>query len=158
MKLNLKIFLLTFLFAHTLSYSQTKEKPMNKLSFMIGNWVGISKTYQNNTIKTEVPAYQKIEYKLNKNIITIDLQSKTLRLHTVIYYDKKDEKYHYNSYYKNGAGKYTGVLKNGKLVISPTSEKRFIFQLMKNGEFQEHGEKLVNGKWITYFKDIFTKS
>ena len=48
---------------------------MEKLNFMIGEWVGISTTYQNDTIAKQVPAFEKISYRLDKNLITIDLQS-----------------------------------------------------------------------------------
>lgn len=130
---------------------------MDKLSFMTGHWVGISTTYKNDTIATQVPAYQKISYKVDKNIITIDLNSETLKLHTVIYYDEKEQTYFYNPYYKNGSAKYPAILKDGKLVVSPNNKKRFIFQLLENGTFREYGETLENGKWIKYFEDNFKK-
>ena len=136
----------------------SRQEKMEQLNFMIGEWVGISTTYQNDTIVKQVPAMEKISYRLDKNIITIDLQSETLKLHTVIYYDDKDEKYYYNSYYKEGTGKYPAEYKDGKFIVSPNKSKRFIFHLTPKGNFQEYGEKFENGEWIKYFEDNFKKS
>ena len=136
----------------------TGQEKMEQLNFMIGDWVGISTTYQNDTIVQQVPAHEKISYKLDKNLITIDLQSETLKLHTVIYYDDKDAKYYYNSYYKEGTGKYAAEFKDGKLIVWPNKYKRFVFHLTPKGDFQEYGEKFENGKWMKYFEDNFKKS
>lgn len=136
----------------------SRQEKMEQLNFMIGEWVGISTAYQNDTIVKQVPAMEKISYRLDKNLITIDLQSETLKLHTVIYYDDKDEKYYYNSYYKEGTGKYPAEYKDGKFIVSPNKSKRFIFHLTPKGNFQEYGEKFENGEWIKYFEDNFKKS
>jgi len=133
------------------------QENMEKLDFMIGEWVGISTTYQNDTIEKQAPAFQKISYKLNKSIITIDLQSEILQLHTVIYYDSIDGTYYYNPYYKGGKGEYAAEYKDGKLIVWPNKNKRFIFHLTPEGNFQEYGEKLENGEWVKYFEDNFQK-
>lgn len=151
--------LVIILFAVNSAVGQTsRQEKMEKLNFMIGEWVGISTTYQNDTIAKQVPAFEKISYRLDKNLITIDLQSEILQLHTVIYYDDKDEKYYYNSYYKDGTGKYDAEYKDGKLIVWPNKNKKFIFHLTPNGNFQEYGEKFENGEWIKYFEDNFKKS
>ncbi len=147
------------LFAVNSAVGQTSsQEQMEKLNFMIGEWIGVSTTYQNDTITKQVSAVEKISYKLNKNLITIDLQSEILQLHTVIYYDEKDEKYYYNSYYETGTGKYAAEYKDGKFIVWPSKSKRFIFHLTSEGNFQEYGEKLENGEWIKYFEDNFKKS
>lgn len=151
-------FLLFFIFTAPSFLAQTiQQKKMEKLSFMIGDWAGTSITYKNDTIATKVPAFQKIAYQLDKSIITINLNSETLQLHTVIYFDDVDNKYHYNSYYKGGSGKYIGQFKDGKFTVSPNQKKRFVFNITKDGSFQEYGEILENGKWTKYFEDNFTK-
>lgn len=135
-----------------------RQEKMEKLNFMVGDWVGISSTYQNDTLVKQVPAHQNISFKLSKNIITIDLQSETLQLHTVIYYDEKEGTYYYNPYYEGGAGRYVAEFKDGKFIVSPNKNKRFIFHLMSPGNFQEYGEKFENGKWVKYFEDNFQDS
>lgn len=159
MKSSIKLYHLFFFIFIVQSFSaQTnQQKKMEKLSFMIGNWKGVSTTFKNDTIATKVPAFQIIKYSLDKSIITIDLNSETLQLHTVIYFDTEKNSYTYNSYYKGGAGKYTGEFKDGKFIVSPNTKKRFVFNKAPNGGFQEYGETLKNGKWTRYFEDNFTK-
>lgn len=148
-----------FLFTLTTSFAQTiTQEKMQKLSFMVGEWIGTSTGYDNDTISNQIPAFEKVSYKLDRNIITIDLHSEKLQLHTIIYYDEKDETYYYNPYYKNGAAKYTAELKEGKFIVWPNKNKRFIFNLTPEGNFQEYGEKFENGKWVKYFEDNFIKT
>jgi hypothetical protein len=155
---TLSLILIILSFTTSLNSQTSTKNKMEQLKFMVGDWVGISTSYKNDTIESKVPAYQKISYKLDKNIITIDLLSETLQLHTIIYYDDKADKYCYNSYYKGGTGKYTGEFKDNKFVVSPSKTKRFIFHSPSEGVFQEYGEKLENGKWVKYFEDNFKKS
>ena len=108
-------------------------------------------------MKKQVPAFEKISYKLDQNIITIDLQSESLQLHTIIYYNEKAEKYYYHPYYKTGTARYEAMFKDNKFIVTPNDTKRFIFHLTKEGKFQEYGEKLENCKWIKYFEDNFMK-
>lgn len=159
MKFYIRVYsVLLFIFTtHSFLAQTIQQKKMEKLSFMIGDWVGTSTSYKNGKIVKQVPAFQKISFKVDKNIITIDLNSETLKLHTVIYYDEKEETYFYNPYYKNGNAKYSAELKDGKFIVSPTNKKRFVFNITENGNFQEYGETLENGKWIRYFEDNFTQ-
>ena len=145
-------------FTNSLISQNSVKNKMEQLKFMVGDWVGISNSYKKDSIVSKVPAYQKKSYKLNKNIITIDLLSETLQLHTVIYYDDKADQYFYNSYYKGGTGKYTGEFKDNKFIVSPNKVKRFIFHSPSKGVFQEYGEKYENGKWVKYFEDNFKKT
>ncbi|MEM6298353.1 MAG: hypothetical protein AAF740_06665 [Bacteroidota bacterium] len=136
----------------------SRKEAMQDLGFLVGEWVGTSRTFEGDSVLTKVPAFEKISYKVDQHILTIDLHSETLQLHTVIYFDEKDQTYYYNPFYKGGAGKYPAQLKDGKLIVSPSDEKRFIFQRTKDGKFKEYGEKLENGKWIKYFEDIFIEA
>lgn len=131
---------------------------MQKLDFLIGEWIGISKSYKEGKVTNQVSAFEKIQYGLDKNIITIDLNSESLQLHTVIYYDEKDKTYYYNPFYKTGAAKYKAHFIDGKLVVTPSKTKRFIFTQDNNGNFIEYGEQLIDGKWQKYFEDIFKNS
>ncbi|MFK7831937.1 MAG: hypothetical protein AB8B52_01560 [Winogradskyella sp.] len=157
--LNLSfLFVLISLLALQPIVAQTiQQEKMQHLSFLIGEWEGISTTYKNDTIATQVAAVTKISYKLDDSIIALDLQAETLQLHTVIYYDDKSKSYSYNPFYKGGAAKYTAQFSNDKLIVSPSKTKRFIFTTTPDGDFLEYGEILVDGEWQLYFKDVFKK-
>lgn len=147
------------LLGYSCAYSQeTSKTEMEKLRFMIGDWVGTSSAIINDTIAKQGPVFEKIAYKLDERLITIDLTSTTLQLHTVIYYDDKTKKYSYNPYYKSGNGTYSGEYKDGKFIVWFSATKRLIFQLTSDGNFKEYGETLVEGKWHKYFEDILSKS
>lgn len=157
-KLNrLQFYFLTLLLSfNTLVMGQhLSQEKMKQLDFMVGNWVGTSTTFKNGIAEKQVPAFQQIKYAVNKNIITIDLHSETLQLHTVIYYDEQEKKYFYNPFYEKGAGKFVAEYIDGKLIVTRDKTTRFIFGRTADDEFQEYGEKLVNGKWIKYFEDNF---
>ena len=65
---------LSFYFMPFLAFAQSeKEIKMKELAFMVGDWVGTSTTYEGGEIKEQVPAYQKISYDLDSNIIVIAL-------------------------------------------------------------------------------------
>lgn len=147
--------LLFFIFFNTFAMGQsTNQEKMQQLNFMVGDWVGISTTYKDGKVDQQVPAFQKIQYAVDQNIITIDLHSELLQLHTVIYYDEKEGKYSYNPFYKRGANQYFAEYTNGKLVVTKDEKTRFVFHPTSEG-FQEYGEKLENGKWEKYFEDNF---
>lgn len=134
-----------------------KETKMKDLSFMIGDWVGTSTTYDGGDVKEQVPAFQKISYDLDSNIIVIELHSELLQLHTIIYYDEKEEKYSYNPYSRSGARQLPADLIDGTFVVNASETKRFIFGRTEKG-FREYGEKLVDGKWEKYFEDNFVST
>lgn len=136
----------------------TREEMMPQLDFLTGNWVGNATTIKNDTIATNHPAFERIQYGLDGNILIIDLHSKPLQLHTIIYYDDKDQCFYYNPFYKSGAGKYPAQLVSGQLVVYASDTKRFIFSVNDSGKFIEYGEQLVDGKWQKYFEDVFVKS
>jgi hypothetical protein len=153
---SLLVIILVFSF-QILSSQNTKQEQMRKLEFMVGNWVGVSKGFENGKVIREEPAFEKIAYKVDKHIITIDLHSESLQLHTVLYFDENEDLYYYNPFYKNGAGKYKAYFENGMLVVKPSAEKRFIFKPTEDGGFQEYGEERIDGKWIKYFEDTFIR-
>jgi len=149
-------YLIAFLCLFGSASAQTiKQEKMAQLSFMIGDWVGTSKLYENGATTSEVPAYQKISYDLDSSIIVIELKSELLQLHTIIYYDEAEESYVYNPFSKNGVRKLPAQLKDGQFVVSSGNEKRFVFSRISEGHFREYGEKLVDGQWIKYFEDTF---
>jgi len=151
------LFFALLLASPSLFSQNTKQEQMAKLKFMVGNWVGVSKGYENGKVVREEPAFEKIAYKVDQHVITIDLHSESLQLHTVLYYDEEEEVFYYTPFYKNGAGKYKAYLEEGVLVVKPSAEKRFIFRPTPEGGFQEYGETLIDGKWVKYFEDTFTR-
>lgn len=136
--------------------ASAREK-MEQLQFMVGEWVGTSTSYENDSIVKQLPAYERISYQLDQHIITIDLRSESLSLHTVIYYDEKDQTFYYQPFYKGGAAKYKAEWMEDRLVVAASLEKRFIFRLTPEGNFQEYGETFVLGQWQRYFEDVFVK-
>ena len=131
----------------------TSAKKMAQLSFMVGDWEGISKSFQEDGTK-EVMAHELVQYKVDGHLITIDLESESLKLHTVIYYDEKDKTYYYCPFYKSGSGKYKGELENGAFRVWFSKERRLLFTKTSEGAFHEYGERLQEGNWVTYFEDI----
>jgi len=153
---SILILLIIFTITSAMGQNLRKEK-MAQLDFLIGDWVGVSASFENGIKKQEIPAFEKIAYQLDGHIITIDLKSESLQLHTVIYFDDKDNTYFYNPFYTTGTAKYAAEIKDGKLIVNASSTKRFIFRLTPEGHFQEYGEQFINGEWQKYFEDNFKK-
>lgn len=148
--------LLLFMTIPTNGQTVEQEK-MAHLSFMVGEWLGTSTSYKNDTITKQVAAFEQIAYKVDKSVMTIDLNSESLQLHTVIYYDVQEETYYYTPYYKKGSKKYRGAYKDGQFMVWFNPTKRLIFGLTSEGNFQEYGETLTDGVWHKYFEDILSK-
>lgn len=137
------------------SYTQTmKEIKMKALSFMIGEWVGTSTILKAGDTIDQIPAYQRIRYDLDSNIIVIDLKSESLQLHTIIYYDENEDLYYYNPFSKSDTRKLPAQLIEGSFVVYANKSKRFIFGRTEEG-FCEYGEIFIDGKWEKYFEDNF---
>ncbi|WP_281987533.1 hypothetical protein [Aquimarina aggregata] len=152
-------YIVIILFSVNSGFSQTvQQEKMEKLSYLVGEWIGTSTIYKNDSITKQVPVFENVSFKLDKNIITLDVYSELIQLHTIIYYDEKDEKYYYNPFSKNGAGKYPGEYKDGKFIVWFNENRRLIFSLTPEGYFQEYGEKLENGIWHKYFEDVLKKT
>ncbi len=158
---NLKIYLSLCLISINVNYwafgQSLTKKEMQKLQHFVGDWVGTSMAFEQGDTIRKIPAYEKISYKVDGHVLTIDLYSESLKLHTVVYYDPKDKVYYYNPYYDSGTAKYTAKLKDGRLIVSPSESKRFIFEITEDGKFREYGETFENGEWILYFEDVFKR-
>ncbi len=128
---------------------------MAQLSFLIGEWVGISKIYENGVVTKQGSAYEKISYDLDKSILVIELNTEFLQLHTIILYDEGDQTYYYYRFSKGGVARYTAELKDGQLIVWRDEKTRFFFGGIPEGGFQEYGEQLINGKWTKLFEDTF---
>ena len=80
------------------------QKQMEQLNFLIGDWIGTSTVFSNDTISRQGPVFERIQYQLDRSIITIDLNSSMLQLHTIIYYDSSDNVFYYCPYSKRKRG------------------------------------------------------
>jgi hypothetical protein len=128
---------------------------MEQLNFMIGQWVGTTKIYENGVVTRQGSAYENISYELDKSILVIELNTEFLQLHTIIYYDEKDQKYYYYRFSKSGVARYPAEYNEEQLIVWKDEKTRFFFGRTADGGFQEYGEQLMNGKWIKIFEDSF---
>ncbi|WP_438423713.1 hypothetical protein [Aquimarina macrocephali] len=152
-------YLIAFLLLTNSVFSQNeKQEKMELLNFMVGEWIGTSKVYEKGMVSKQGSAYQKITYDIDKSILVIELNTELLQLHTIIYYDEKDNKYYYYAFSKRGVSRYPAEYKNGQLIVWSNEKKRFIFNRTLDGGFREYGEQLVDGKWTKYFEDTFKNS
>lgn len=131
---------------------------MERLSFLVGEWVGTSTIYENGIITRQGSAYEKISYDLNKSILVIELNTEFLQLRTVVNYDEKDEKYYYHRFSKEGFARYPAEYKDGKLIVWKGEKTRFFFGRTSEGNFLEYGEQMINGQWTKTFEDTFTNT
>ena len=69
---------------------------MAQLSFLVGEWVGTTKVFDNGVVAKEGSAYEHIYYDLNNSILVIELNTEFLQLRTIITYNEKDQKYYYH--------------------------------------------------------------
>ena len=154
MKYLKPLFCLLLLSNVLVAQSPNQEK-MEQLHFLVGEWVGTSKIYENGVLTKEGAAYEHISYDLEKNILVIELNTEFLQLHTVILYDEKDQKYYYHRFSKDGAAVYPAEFKEGQLIVWKDENTRFFFGSTPEGGFREYGERLVDGKWVKTFEDNF---
>ena len=150
-------YLISFLLliSSTVFSQDIKQEKMAQLSVLVGEWVGISRSYEGDMVIREVPAYEKISYDLDSSILVVELNSEPLKLHTIIYYDVEDSTYYYYPFSERGVNRAPATFENGQLIVRPNDERRYFFGRTPDGGFREYGEKLVNGRWIKYFQDDF---
>jgi len=148
-------FLALILLSSSVAGQNLKREKMEQLNFMIGEWVGTSRGYENGVVTREGPAYENIKYDLDRSILVIELNTESLQLHTIIYYDENDEIYYYYPFSKNGVSRSPAEFKDRQLIVWRNEKTRYIFRQTSEGGFQEYGERLIDGKWIKYFEDTF---
>lgn len=144
--------------AQTLFAQSEEKKAMAKLSFMVGDWKGEGKSFSTNG-ETISQVKEQVRYDLDGEILVLRVRNSrdgetTLKLHTIIYYNKEDGYYYYNAFRKSGARPFKGKVENGKFVCSINGNYRLTFQKTEEGAFNEYGERLIDGKWVKNFEDI----
>ena len=157
---TLRVLFIGILLFQTLGlHAQTEEqKAMAKLSFMIGDWKGEGTSYP----KAENEPYQvlsKVRYDLDGELLVLRHRSTRndstiLALHTIMYYNKEDGFYYYNAYRRSGARPFQCQLKGDQFICEINGNYRLTFQRTENGEFNEFGQRLVDGEWVKNFEDI----
>jgi hypothetical protein len=145
-------------FASSVFTQNIKKDKMERLSFLVGEWVGTSKIYENGMVTRQGSAYEKISYDLNKSILVIELNTEFLQLRTIVNYDENDEKYYYHRFSKEGFARYPAEFKDGKLIVWKNEKTRFFFGRTSQGNFLEFGEQMINGQWTKTFEDTFTNT
>ncbi|MEQ8705492.1 MAG: hypothetical protein RIC19_16315 [Phaeodactylibacter sp.] len=143
------------LLCHPVFAQNLKQEKMEQLSFLVGEWVGTSKIYENGVVTRQCAAYEKISYDLNKSILVVELNTEFLQLRTIITYHEEDQKYYYHRFSRDGAAVYPAEFKEGQLIVWRDEKTRFFFGGTPEGGFVEYGEKLINGAWIKTFEDTF---
>jgi len=151
--------LLVFCFTISTTLGQSvKQEKMKQLNYLVGEWIGTSSQYENGKLTKEVPAFEKISYDLDSNILVVELNTELLQLHTIIYYDDKEDTYYYHPFSKWGMKIRPATFDDGKLVVHASETVRYTFAPTDEGGFQEYGEKLIDGEWQLYFNDVFIDS
>ncbi|RED47515.1 RidA family protein [Seonamhaeicola aphaedonensis] len=155
LRTKLTLLVLALQTATSLVYGQEIERQhMAKLSFLIGNWTGNSYSFAKNDT-TKVKVSESANYILDGNAITLDVNSSSVQLHTVITYSVNDSCYYYQPTSKTESYKKSkGYFIDGKFLVYFNPKNRLNFEKTKSGEFHEYGETLKNGIWEKYFEDI----
>ena len=156
----IRIFIVScFLLCTSIILAQSEEqKAMAKLSFMIGDWKGSgSGLPKTNNMPYDV--LTKVRYDLDGSLLVLKHRSTrkavpVLSLHTLIYYNKKDQHYYYNAYRETGSRPFKCSIENQQLHCEINGNYRLTFQRTSDGAFNEFGERLVNGKWVKNFEDL----
>lgn len=153
------IFLINFFIHPSISFAQNAEqKAMKKLSFMIGDWKGSGTSYPKEENKP-YDVVSTVKYDLDGELLVLRHRSKRdnktiLALHTLIYFNKEDGFYYYNAYRKSGARPFKCKFNDDKLICEVNGNYRLTFQQTNEGEFNEFGQRLTDGKWTKNFEDI----
>ena len=134
--------------------SESKEK-MQKLNFLVGEWIGTSTIYEAGKVSKQVSAFEKISYDLDGSILVVELNTEILKLHTIIYYNDEKGNYSYNPFSEKGARSLPASFVDNKLVVHASETKRFTFEKVGKSGFREYGEELKEGTWEIYFEDVF---
>ena len=149
-------FLLCLLLTSTVYSQQTEKEAMAKLSFLIGDWQGEGKQYQDDGSIKKYQVRERVDYELSGGILVIRVNADILQLHTVVYYDVNEAQYYYSRYTKEGGKKYPGKFEDGKFKVWFSDSRRLTFEQTERGYFHEYGEKLVDGAWVMYFEDTLS--
>lgn len=145
---------IALVFAFNLVNAQEEKEAIAKLSFLVGEWEGISTIYSEDSVK-KGKVTKKVKYLLNGNLLSVEVKSPYIHLHTVIGYNVKDSTYYYHPFNKAGKGNaYKGEFENGKFVVTFNDNYKIFFEKTEEGKFHEYGVRVIGGKEEITFEDL----
>lgn len=157
-------FLLLFSFSSNADDAATVAQiKMKALSFLVGNWVGEGQSYDDAGVGSPYTDTESVWFDAEDSLLII--QAKGVRddkpfygIHTVIYYDEAVEHYWYNPYTAGGARAFSCNLVDKKFLCH-TADKTFrlTFRRTDEGQWNEFGERLVDGQWKKTFETLLDK-
>jgi len=151
------MFSLVFFVSNLARAQETEKEALMRLSFMMGNWEGVSTSYNDGSEKT-VNVVERVKYIMGGDLMVLDVKSPSIELHTIISYSVSDKSYYYQPNTKSRGGRYKARFENDQFLVTLSDKVRLTFERTEVGEFHEYGEKLVNGKWEKYFEDVLAPS
>jgi|GEM_PF-679428 len=135
-----------------------EQKAISALEFLTGNWTGPGISYNEASETTEYIDTELVSFELDRRLLLIkasgEIEGKPYyQLHTIVYYDIKEEHYVYTPYTGRRPGSYHCNLK-AKMFVCLNQEKsyRLSFQRLEDGRWNEFGESLKEGKWLKSFE------
>ena len=138
-----------------LSVQQTE---MAKLDFLVGHWAGEGKSYDGDGESSTYYDTEDVWFDVQGGVLVIQARGfkegeQFYGIHTLIYYDEEAKHYWYNPYTDKGARRFACELKDKQFVCF-TEDKSFrlTFRRTSTGQWNEFGERLVNGQWIKTFE------
>ena len=162
-------FLLILLLFLPASYSQTialseQQIAMEKLSFLIGKWEGRGISYDDKGNTSSYFDTEKVWFDVQNSLLIIQANGfkddqPFYGIHTVIYYDINKQHYWYNPYTATGARAFECHL-DEQVFKCYIADKTFrlTFQLTEKGQWNEFGERLVNGSWQKTFETVLGRA
>jgi hypothetical protein len=164
-----------FVSAQLIAQPEKEQKEaLKKLSWMIGEWEGVSEIYNVDGSKSVVNMREKAAYNLDSSIIVVngkgyvkDSVSNTNKMGhdamAVVSYNAKEKKYRWNAW-RNPGGIYTDLeIMAGDRSFEwgmevPGGKTRFKAHLNEKGQWVETGEFSRNGKdWINFMSMTLDK-
>lgn len=143
---------ITSLHSHGVFAQTTEKEALSRLSFMVGDWIGVSTSYKKDGSSKSIPVREKVSYQLEGNLINLMVSSPALKLQTVVRYSVEDGKYYYHPFTKNSTGEFEGFMDDEKFVVKFNDTYRLTFEKTDSG-FREYGMKLKDGEWVKNFQD-----
>ncbi len=141
-----------------------QQAKIRALSFLVGNWAGEGKSYDDSGKTSSYFDTEHVWFDVEDSLLIIQAngyrnEKLFYGIHTVIYYDESAEHYWYNPYTAGGARAFSCNLID-KEFLCYTEDKTFrlTFRRTDSGQWNEFGERLVDGLWKKTFETILNKT
>ena len=168
MKLLRWTYILGFMiFSFTLQAEEkesVQQSRIRALSFLVGSWAGEGKSYDDNGNTSSYFDTENVWFDVDDSLLIIQAngfrdEKPFYGIHTVVYYDESAEHYWYNPYTAKGARAFSCNLVD-KVFLCYTEDKTFrlTFRRTDSGQWNEFGERFVDGLWKKTFETILNKT